>query len=336
MSDTEPLPPWDSLEVGPIANPAFDYLKAEHISDFIARAEAEPPFRWLWEPFVPDRGSVFAVAPPGTGKTWFSLKTAKEAASRGRTVLFVEEEGSARGLMERLKAIGFDPNWPVYLIHRRGLRVDDEETLARLVSLVQGEDAPLVVMDPLVTLFLGDENSAKDCVGLTRRLNLLLEANRKTLLLVVHHSSKTASRDDSGGAPVYTARGSSQLSGWFDQTLNLSPIVREEGEIREPGVVEFAVDVAKCREAEQSRGKVDIQIRLGTGETTAVPRKQRQREEFQALVLGTLVNGPLTGNEIVTAIGGKRTTVLKTITEMVSGGTLRRRLDKRLERAVPP
>ena len=134
----------------------------ESLGDFLTRAENEPPRTWLLPRIVPDRGRVMIVASPNAGKTWLALATAKAACALNREVFLVEEEGSLRGLADRLKALAFPVDAQLRIAHLKALHLDDRGQRDQLSRLVAGSEAPVMILDPMTSLWRGDENDTKD------------------------------------------------------------------------------------------------------------------------------------------------------------------------------
>src|SRR5207248_3636834 len=58
---------------------------------------------YILEPYIPKDGFVIVGGAPKHGKTWFLGWLAGEVSAAGKTVMFVEEEGSKETLRERLQ-----------------------------------------------------------------------------------------------------------------------------------------------------------------------------------------------------------------------------------------
>jgi hypothetical protein len=72
---------------------------------------------------VEGQPKLLIVAPPNAGKTWLALTIARFALERGESVLFVEEEGTTKGLAQRIEALRL--SGPLFVSHSQGSRLDD-------------------------------------------------------------------------------------------------------------------------------------------------------------------------------------------------------------------
>ena len=178
------------------SEPAGTSLRFESLADFIARARREPEVTFLLPNLVPDRGRVLVVAPPNAGKTWLALAVAKAACGEDRAVLFVEEEGSTRKLGERLEAMRFPPNARFELAHLKSVKLDELGQRRAMVERLRAERAPVLVLDPMTSLWSGDENETQAVNRLRGYLDELATANPAALVVVLHHTSKAAANGD--------------------------------------------------------------------------------------------------------------------------------------------
>lgn len=169
-------------------------------------------------PLELEAGSIAVVfGEPGVGKSWMTLELAVQTSLAGNTALLLVGEGSAGALRHRLVRL-YD-----------GRR---EEQAAERVFLVRGSTLAwgdlmqwacihrpqLVVVDPLVAYFSGDENNATEVGGLFESLRQL--ADLGCCVLVVHHSTKR------GSGP----RGSTAISAAADLVVALNQ--RADGTLR--------------------------------------------------------------------------------------------------------
>jgi hypothetical protein len=291
-------------------------LIIETLSDFLARAESAPPPSWLIDPLVPSAGSVLLVSPPNAGKTFFALVIAKTAALQGRHVVFVEDEGGLHAFGDRIKNLAFPTTAPVSIIFQRGVKLD-APTLVTLTSVAQEVEAPVLVLDPLVSLFIGDENSTEEAKAVVESLKTLLRANPRLLLVLLHHSSKSGAKGDT---PVlYAARGSSVFSGWCDTQLNLEGIE----EPQDSGRVSFFIDNPKQRDAQRA-SRQRMTIALGSGDVSLVKASEAARDDRAQRIVEALKTSPegRSRNAIVEEVGGNKQQVLRTISQLVTDGTL--------------
>jgi hypothetical protein len=172
------------------------------------------------------------------GKSWLGLDMAVSVASntaclghfpvehRGPALVYLAEDALPL-VRERLAglcahrgiALG---SLDVHVITSPRLRLDDASDLASLVTCVERLEPHLLLLDPLVRLHTGDENSSSDISALLGDLRELSRAH-DLAIVVVHHMSKHRGRD-LGQA----LRGSGDLYAWGDENAFL---VRTRGEL---------------------------------------------------------------------------------------------------------
>ena len=252
----------------------------EPLEAFLGRVENEPPPSWLIPEVMPDRGKVFIIAEPNAGKTWLALIACKAAAAEGREVFIVEEEGSGRRFGERLKALGV--TGPVHIAHARAAMIDDEGCRKALVARVAQATRPVIVFDPFAQLHAGNENDTEHASKVVRHLASVANANRDSLLIVCHHSSKNQERSD-----IHKSRGSGVFGAWTDVQLNLSHIPTRKDE----GRVAFSVLVAKSRDGHRGGG-TSFSIDLTTGEVSCSEGDSTALEEIDEKIVAQLKSAP--------------------------------------------
>ncbi len=156
--------------------------------------------------------------PSNVGKSLLALRIVVSVALTGARVLIVEGEGSKRALRQRIRRIA------------RGLRdqgVDDaaenitithgnfglEEHVALWRDLLERTKPTIVMVDPLVSYFRGDENAARDMHGFLALVDIAKAAG--AAVIVVHHGTKPDANGNS------RERGSSALRGWADESMQI-------------------------------------------------------------------------------------------------------------------
>lgn len=220
------------------------------VDEFLSR-EA-PPLAWLVPGLVPARGVTLMVSPPNAGKTLLALDYAAQAAAVGRKVLFIEEEGSLRGLQERVRravaAAGL-LNGKANLLEidwHPQFSLMDASKRQYLVALMEAKKAELVVLDSLAAVSPGsDENDPAD-MGLVSETLHWIHAETDSAVLALHHTTKETWKP--GQTPnLASARGHGALMGRVDSALALVPLEAS------PGVVRFELYNVKQREAERAR-----------------------------------------------------------------------------------
>lgn len=294
--------------------PSGTTLRFESLDQFIARARLEPEVTFLLPNLVPDRGRVLIIAPPNAGKTWLALALSKAACAGGRTALFIEEEGSTRKLGERLEAMHFPAGARFELLHLASVKLDEARQRRALVERLRREVAPVLVLDPMTSLWSGDENETQAVNRLRGYLDELATANTAALVVVLHHTSKAAANGD--GHEINAARGSSVFSGWADVMLNLSHAQGPKGTIA------LDVKVAKNRDGERGY-RANVRIDLATGEVT-LDDATEPADDLDQRILEALKDAPggLTKNGVTKSVKGQRATTLRRVDALVTEGRL--------------
>ena len=166
---------------------------------------------------------------PKVGKTWLALELAVAVAS-GRPclarfpvrqpgpVLVYCAEDKAMAVKKRVaglataRGVDFD-RLAVGWIGASALHLDDLVDRRRLIRTVTANRPRLLILDPLVRLHRGDENSAAEISDLLGFLRTLQRDHRVAVVLV-HHVRKSGASD-----PGQALRGSGDLHAWGDSNL---------------------------------------------------------------------------------------------------------------------
>lgn len=180
------------------------------------------------------RGISIVVGQPKTYKTIcilnlaFALAIGKpflnfEVSSPAKTLVLQAELSDGR-LQERMLNLvnhwGSPIEGKLYIRTIRGAFLNEKDGLSKVSSIIRQVDPEVVIIDPLVEFFSGDENKAQDISSLFANLDTLLTADRSIVL--VHHFRKP-SKD--GGDNFNLIRGSSVIFGKVDAAISLSPLV---------------------------------------------------------------------------------------------------------------
>ena len=193
--------------------------------------------RWLVEGLWAE-GAVGCIGGhPKAGKTWLALELALAVASgkpclgrfavpkKGLVLVFCAEDdpSDVRARVAGLasaRGVDFD-KLPIGWIGAHELALDQPTDRRRLTRTVGDIKPRLLVLDPLVRLHHGDENSAAEVSELLGFLRGL-QRSYGVAIALVHHVRK------SGAAQPGTAlRGSGDLHAWGDSNLYL---VRKDGQ----------------------------------------------------------------------------------------------------------
>ena len=204
----------------------FPVVRVAHIQT----DKTEPA--WLIASLWGEQAVGFVGGLPKSCKTWLALEMAVAVAS-GRPclgrfavrdpgpVLLYAAEDSAVDIRRRVTAIARSRNialerLAVGLITEPTLHLDRAGDQQRLAATLAKLKPRMLVLDPLVRLHRGDENSAADTSALLAFMRGL-QREYAVAIVVVHHIRKAAST----GQPGQALRGSGDLHAWSDSNLFL-------------------------------------------------------------------------------------------------------------------
>jgi hypothetical protein len=199
----------------------------------IAHIDIERPEpAWLIASLWGEQAVGFIGGTPKSCKTWLALELAVAVATGrpclgrfqvrqpGPVLLYTAEDGAA-DVRRRVAAIArarkIDlARLAVGLITEPSVQLDRPGDQWRLRATLAKVKPRLLVLDPLVRLHRGDENSASDISTLLAFLRSL-QREHGVAIAVVHHIRKAVS----GGQPGQALRGSGDLHAWSDSNLFL-------------------------------------------------------------------------------------------------------------------
>jgi len=214
---------WCDVDAPAPAEP-FPITRVAHLP-----AERTAP-GWLVEGLWGEHAVGFIGGTPKSGKTWLALELAVAVASgrhclgrfrvpqAGRVLLFAAEDTAAdvrhrvAGLSDA-RRVDLE-RLPIGLITEPVLQLDRPGHQDRLAATLDKVRPRLLILDPLVRLHRGDENSAADTSALLGFLRGL-QRQMDVAIVVVHHVRKGAT----GGQPGQALRGSGDLHAWSDSNL---------------------------------------------------------------------------------------------------------------------
>lgn len=187
---------------------------------------------WLIQDLWGAEAVGFIGGTPKSFKTWMALEIAIAVASGkpclGRFkvdnpghVLVYAAEDTASDIRRRVAGMAqarqIDlPRLAVGLITEPALQLDQPSHQRRLVATLAKVKPRLLILDPLVRLHSGDENSSADTSVLLAFLRSL-QRDHGVAIVVVHHVRKSATT----GQPGQALRGSGDLHAWADSNLFL-------------------------------------------------------------------------------------------------------------------
>lgn len=218
----------------------MDKIKEDNLFSIIEREDRESEEDWIIHSIIPRSGKVFIYGHGGLGKSrivydlvaavinklpWLGVHKSIHAYPS----LIVAGEGSMIKNRQRLKwacrAHGvrtMNPEDPrcndLRLIHHTFLLDKSSEAKQFLDCLAPDKISipQLVVLDPLDSFFIGDENSVKETKLFRHNVDRMVEATKATFVLI-HHASKNNGEDKKR----IQLRGSTAWFGWADTIIKV-------------------------------------------------------------------------------------------------------------------
>lgn len=300
----------------------------------LARIAPAPPEAsgWLVEGLWAAQGVGCIGGLPKVGKTWLSLEVAVAVASGrpclgkfavpkpGPVLLFCAEDAAhdvrARvGGIAKARGVDFD-KLAVGWIGVANLHLDDHTHRRRLAMTVAAMKPRLLVLDPLVRLHRGDENSAAEISELLGFLRGV-QRDHHVAIALVHHVRKSGAAD-----PGTALRGSGDLHAWGDSNLYL---VKRDG--RPTVVVEHRANRAPAPFGVKLDGEP---ARLVIDDAPVV-----EADPIDEKIVKALVGSPLTRTALRERLGVRNESLGTAIERLVAAGRVLR-VDGGLAVPVPP
>jgi hypothetical protein len=248
-----------------------------------------PEMSWMIEDFILCDKLGAIIANGGVGKSWFllhlalSIATGKEFLGMKNclppsNVLYISGEEDRIDIHRRVQSLkksikldanDFGPN--LSFLCATGLNVvisDNSLIFNYLEEYIQQNSPKLIIMDPLVRFFDGDENNSTHMTRFIERLERFV--SMKTTIIFAHHTNKLLSNDLSQNA----SRGSSAIIDAVRWNLVLSKITKDNAsnysflDSKEPLDPEEAdlyinAHIVKCNSFSPKRGIFTLKRTLG-------------------------------------------------------------------------
>jgi len=292
------------------------------------RVPDEAQAGWLIEDLWTAQGVGCIGGLPKVCKTWVGLEMAVAVASGrpcmgrfrvhhpGPVLVHCVEDGAAQvrarvdGLC-RARGIDFE-KLAVGWVEACPLQLDLPGDQLRLAATIERTKARLIVLDPLVRMHRGDENSSAD---MSRLLGFLRVLQRQygVAVALVHHVRKSAAAEPGQGL-----RGSGDLHAWGDSNLY---IVRRDGQKQ----------LMAEHRSRPSPSPVTLALE-GDPPRLVVSAAAAPSDPIEDRVLAALASEPLTRNALREKLGVRNETLGDVLQRLEHAGRLVR-VDGRL--AVP-
>ena len=187
------------------------------------------PNRWIVDQMVPWPGRTLVHGKGGDYKSTVFFDLAVSVASGGELlqefpvrkhgpVILISTEGNIYANKDRLfghmRPRNLEPSTVQLFYGQESLFVDEPNEFQVLVNMIDHVKPVMIVLDPFVSFFAGDENSVTDVKKFLRRVDPLIN-DYELSVVVIHHSRKDGE-----------IRGSTALQGWTDSALKFE-VARE-------------------------------------------------------------------------------------------------------------
>lgn len=184
-----------------------------------------PPARWVVQDLIPLGTIIALTGDANTYKTFLTQSMAACVASgspfldhfptaKGKA-LIVDEENHRMHIKDRFKELGIAETPDIIFLSLNGIKIDNPEHLEHLRELIEKEKPTLVVLDSLIRLHGGEENSASEMSVAFSAMKKLV-ADDRAILFIHHHRKPQGFAKKSGSQSI---RGSSDIIAAVDGHL---------------------------------------------------------------------------------------------------------------------
>lgn len=291
--------------------------------------DRDPDRAWLIDQIWSAAGVGVIGAPPKAFKTWLVAETAVSVATgtpfletyavreRGAALCFFAEDAATevkarlRALCHRRKVALQDLD--VFVIARSQLLLDDIRDFRWLEDQVKTYRPRLLVLDPLVRVFRGDED---DAGSISRVLGALRKVQREygVAVMLVHHVRKNA-RTTTGAS----LRGSGDLHAWGDSNIYLTRQTKGSRVVVEHRAARAPAPFCLRLSAEGGPGTEYLVRDDDAGEEE---EKVEASIEDEVLTLLENASGPLGHGEVRDALGKQGQRVADALRDLAASGRI--------------
>lgn len=159
---------------------------------------------WIIQDLLPKGSISILSARPGSFKTWLTLyfaicitqgnKVFDMFPVKKANVLIINEEDSKVLIKERLLSLGVSKDTEISFSIMTGFKADNDKSIDTLIKEIKRLKIGVVIIDSLVRIHSGDENSAKDMSNLFSKISQLKKLG--ITVLINHHHRKSQSGQD--------------------------------------------------------------------------------------------------------------------------------------------
>jgi len=205
-------------------------------------SEEIKPIDWLVKDLIPEKGITILGGDVGSLKTYFSIylglccvsgkKVLDIFEAKKIKVLYIDEENRERTIKDRLKKLlkGLnikEENLQMGFLISSGMKLDKIKKGGKLEKMIINFKPNLIIVDSMVRVFDGEENSSSDVKKIFDKIKPLIEHDTSWLLL--HHTRKTNTikvKDD--------LRGSSDFGAFADIILMINKVEKNAYTLNQP------------------------------------------------------------------------------------------------------
>ena len=187
--------------------------------------EEFPAERWVVQDLIPF-GTITALTGEANGYKTFFTQAMTSSVNAGTPflghfpttkgkVFVVDEENHRRHIKERYESLGISATSDIVFLSQEGIRIDEPEHITKLRELLDKEKPSLVILDSLVRLHGGEENSATEIAKAFAGMRRLIDIDRA--IVVIHHHRKPRTSGQKSNSQ--SIRGSSDILAAVDTHL---------------------------------------------------------------------------------------------------------------------
>src|SRR3989344_1327545 len=158
------------------------------------------PEIWFIEKLIPINTITVISGDPESFKTWLTMDIALKAAkgelflskfpTMQKTVLFIDEENTSRMIQKRYKLLNASSDLQIHYLTNTVFKITKSECLNYLEKYIEEHNIGLVIMDSLIRIHNGDENTARDMSRVYDGLRRLRTNFPNLNIIVTHHHRK--------------------------------------------------------------------------------------------------------------------------------------------------
>lgn len=182
-----------------------------------------PEDAWLVKNLIPQGCITVMAGYPGSFKTFLLMDLAICLATGNKflgefevsktKVLFIDEENGEKILQRRIKKLTKEQNLDFEIISLSGFKLKDSDNI---ISYCIKNKIEVIVMDSLIRIHSGDENSSSDMAKLFDEFKKFKVNNLSVIF--AHHNRKTG---QNRANPTEDMRGSSEIFAFVDAGLSV-------------------------------------------------------------------------------------------------------------------